>query len=192
MTQQFVIGHVGQPHGLKGFVKIRSASGEWEHLLALREVLLSGKSGEKTFNIEEIKGNSGQILMKFQGIESPEAARTLSGAALIAGRDQAAPLAENEYYIEDLKGLEIVSASPRSSLSSQGLPSRDQLPQDLSPPDQVRLGTVTDVVEGGGGWLLEIKLLSGKTRLVPFRKEFFGAIDEGGQSIPLLAEWILE
>jgi 16S rRNA processing protein RimM len=170
MIQQFVVGHVGQPHGLEGFVKIRSASGEWDHLLALKEVLVSGKSGTKTFIIEETREHSGYILMKFRGIETPESARTLSGAALVAGRDQAAPLAENEYYIEDLKGLELVS----------------------SLPSPVKLGMVTDVIEGGGGWLVEVELLSGKTQLIPFRKEFFGDIDGKKQNIILLAEWILE
>ncbi|MDR0388740.1 MAG: ribosome maturation factor RimM [Spirochaetaceae bacterium] len=176
MIEQFVVGHVGQPHGLEGFVKIRSASGEREHLLALKEVLVRGKSGEKTFNIEESRELSGQVLMKFRGIESPEAAKAWSGAALLTGRDQAAPLARNEFYIEELKGLEVVSSA------------RDSRPQK----DLIKLGVVSDVVEGGGGWLVEVKLLSGKTQLVPFRKEFFGDIDEAGRTMPLLAEWILE
>jgi 16S rRNA processing protein RimM len=171
MVQEFIVGHVGQPHGLEGFVKIRSASGEWKHLLALDEILLRGKTDEKTYSIEETRANSGQILMKFRGIDSPEAARTLSGAALITGRDRAAPLAENEFYIEDIKGLAVV----RGPL-----------------PEPEKLGTVNDVLEGGGGWLLEVKLLSGKTCLIPFRKEFFGDMDEKKRAILLLEEWILE
>ncbi|MDR1212357.1 MAG: ribosome maturation factor RimM [Spirochaetaceae bacterium] len=177
MVQQFIVGHVGQPHGLEGFVKIRSASGEWEHLLSLKEILLRGKTGEKTCIIEEIRGNSGHILMKFRGIETPEAARALSGAVLITGRDRAAPLAKNEYYIEDLKGLGVVSSGARDALSS---------------PEPAVLGTVSDVIEGGGGWLVEVKLLSGETHLVPFRKEFFGDVDSENRTIPLLSEWILE
>ncbi|MDR1177949.1 MAG: ribosome maturation factor RimM [Spirochaetaceae bacterium] len=175
MVQQFIVGHVGQPHGLEGFVKIHSASGEWEHLLALKEILLCGKTGEKTCVVEETRANSGQILMKFRGIETPEAARTLSGAALITGRERAAPLAENEYYIEDLKGLEVVSPGAQDAL-----------------PEQTAVGTVNDVIEGGGGWLVEVRLLSGKTHLVPFRKEFFGDMDSEKRTIPLLSEWILE
>jgi ribosomal 30S subunit maturation factor RimM len=54
------------------------------------------------------------------------------------------------------------------------------------------LGTVLDLVEGGGGWLVELGLNSGETRLVPFRKEFFGPVDETERTITLLNRWILE
>jgi 16S rRNA processing protein RimM len=176
---------VGQPHGLEGFVKIRSASGEREHLLALTEVVLSGKPGEKTFVIEESREISGQVLMKFRGIGSPEAAKALAGAALLAGRDHAAPLAENEYYIEDLKGFAV-------SCSAEG-PDEDGGMGGASGPAKTGvLGTVLDMVEGGGGWLVEVGLNSGETRLVPFRKEFFGPLDEAKRTITLLARWILE
>jgi 16S rRNA processing protein RimM len=198
MIERFVVGHVGQPFGLEGFVKIHSASGEWGHLLALTQVVLSGKSGEKTFIIEESRENSGQIVMKFQGIESPEAAKALAGAALLAGRDQAVPLAENEFYIEDLKGLTVrAPCSPdRLDEARGGVPGVHEtggaVPGAEGAVTTEVLGTVLDLIEGGGGWLVELGLNSGGTRLVPFRIEFFGPIDEAGRTITLLSRWILE
>ena len=107
------------------------------------------------------------MLMRFAGIDSPEAAGVLKGAEIIAGREFAAPLKKGEYYIEDLKGLEVVDI------------------------EGTVLGQIKNVLEGGGGYLAELKLLSGKQRLVPFRNEFFGEISDEGK-IPLLENWILD
>ena len=106
--------------------------------------------------------------MRFSGIQSPEAAAALKGAEVIVDREYAAPLKEGEYYVEDLKSLEVVTAAGES------------------------LGHIADVVEGGGGDLLEITLVCGETRLAPFRKEFFGDISLEEGKITLLEPWILE
>jgi 16S rRNA processing protein RimM len=167
LTEQFVAALVGAPFGVKGFVKIRPLSGETEHLERLETATLRSAKGKATFSIEEIRIIGKDLAMKFRGIETPEAARTLSGAELLVGRDQAAPLGEGEYYVEDLRGLAIHN-------------SRGE-----------RLGEIRDVLEGGNGQLIEALLSGGETRLIPFRNEFFGEVDpEKGRAI-LLAEWVL-
>jgi 16S rRNA processing protein RimM len=123
---------------------------------------------ETTWNIAETVPLGNSLIIRFAGIESPEAARQLQGAEIIAPRAGAAPLKEGEYYVEDLKGLEVVN--------SEGCP----------------LGCVTGVVEGGGASLAEVQLLSGESRLVPFRNEFFGDVDFTDRRITLLESWILE
>jgi 16S rRNA processing protein RimM len=125
MTEKFFIGQVGAPFGVKGFVKIRSLSGEIDHLLDLQSVTVSKDGKEQILKIEET--SSTPLTMRFAGINSPEAAKTLNGAYLVGGRDQAAPLDEGEYYIEDLKGLPVTTG------------------------DGKILGFITDIIEGGGG-----------------------------------------
>jgi 16S rRNA processing protein RimM len=168
LTERFVVALMGAPFGVKGFVKARSLSGELEHLMGLETVVLRLKDSEKAYHIEEIRALGGSLGIKFRGVETPEAARALSGAELLAERDHAAPLDEGEYYVEDLRGLAVYS--------SQG----------------EKLGEITDVLEGGNGQLIELRLSGGGTRLVPFRNEFFGEVDpEKGRAV-LLNEWILE
>ena len=108
------------------------------------------------------------LLMRFNEIDSPEAAGVLTGAEIIAGREYAAPLKEGECYVEDLKGLEVTGREGEI------------------------LGHFSDVIEGGGGQLAELTLPSGEKRLVPFRKEFFGDIDLEKGTVILLEPWILE
>jgi 16S rRNA processing protein RimM len=183
LTETFSLAVIGSPFGLKGFVKVKSLSGEISHLESLKNVDLKQGDIKKAFTIEETlpfgatgqKENSGEfLLMKFEGIDSPESAKNLTGAELIGDRSQAAPLKNGEFYIEDLKGLEVIAAASDSASCGDVL------------------GHITDILEGGGGELAEIKLLSGESRLVPFRKEFFGEISMEKRQIMLLEQWILE
>jgi 16S rRNA processing protein RimM len=168
VTGQFVVGLVGIPFGVKGFVKVRSLSGENAHIRGLDAVLLRTGSGEKRYEVEETVVSGRTLMMKFRGIDSPEAAKALTGAELVAGRDHAAPLNEGEFYIADLRGIPVA------------LPSGEPV------------GEITDVFEGGGGFLAEIRLPSGEPRLVPFRNEFFGEIDPQNRKAVLWEGWILE
>jgi 16S rRNA processing protein RimM len=169
VTDRFVVGLVGAPFGLKGFVKVRSLSGETGHLAAVSEVTLRLDGREKKYVLEESVPGLPSILMKFAGINSPEEAAVLNGAEIIAGRDGAAPLKPGEFYIEDLRGLAVVAADNNEVL-----------------------GRIAGVIEGGGGDLAEITLTSGEKKFVPFRGEFFGDIDLERGTAALLERWILE
>jgi len=164
----FILGLVGSAFGLEGFVKVRPFSGEIAHFLRLEKVTLNHKGKEKTWDIAEIVPRDADLLIRFAGIDNPEAAAVLNGAQIIAEREYAAPLKEGEYYVEDLKGLEVVSR------------------------DGEVLGSINDVLEGGGGQLAELMLVSGKKQLVPFRKEFFGEPDLKNGQIVLFERWILD
>ena len=169
MTEQFVAGIVGAPFGLKGFVKVKPLSGEIDHLLKLTSVTLRQGEKEQTLAIEESAAIPPAVAIRFAGFDSPEAAKALRGAQLLIGRKDAAPLQPGEFYIEDLKGLAVLTAD-----SGEGL------------------GHIADVIEGGGGDLAEIRLNDGKTRLVPFRKEFLTGIDLAKKRVMLQNLWILE
>jgi len=168
MTEKFVIGLVGSPFGVKGFLKIHPCSGETGHLLKLKSVTLSKDGKERLFKIEENVPAPSAVLMRFEGIDSPEKAQTLAGAQLIAGREDAAPLGRDEFYIEDLKGLPV------------------------SVENGEIIGQITGIIEGGGGELAEIRLSGGEIKLVPFRKEFFPEICPEKGKVTLQNLWIIE
>ena len=174
MTEKFIIAMIGAPFGIKGFLKVHPCSGEIDHLLKLKSVTVCKDGKENLFKIEESVPTPPSLLMRFDGFDSPEKAKTLSGAQLLAGRENAAPLGEGEFYVEDLKGLPVFSAAENGEI----------------------IGTINDIIEGGGGDLAEIKLVNGEKKLVPFRKEFFAMISpEGGPEkgkVILNNFWILE
>jgi 16S rRNA processing protein RimM len=118
--------------------------------------------------VAETVSQKGSVLIRFAGIDSPEKAALLKGAEIIAPRENAAPLKEGEYYVEDLKGLEVIDREGKA------------------------LGHIVAVMEGGGGNLAEVKLISGVVRLAPFRKEFFGDVDLEEGKIVLLESFVLD
>ena len=159
---------MGAPFALKGFVKVKPFSGETAHLSNLARVTLRWGDKEETREVEEVVLQDGALLLRFAGILGPEAAKALKGAEIIVDSEYAAPLKEGEYYVESLKGLQVVNLAGEA------------------------LGRVADVVEGGGGELLEIALISGGARLAPFRDEFFADVNLEEGKITLIEPWILE
>jgi 16S rRNA processing protein RimM len=172
---RFVTAIIGQPFGVEGFVRVISLSGEIEHLCSLSTAVLRDKNGEKSYEIETLRQNGKLLLVRFKGIGTPEAVKKLSGAELLVSREQAAPLGEGEFYIEDLKGLNLVPGIAFPPLIA-GQP----------------LGIITGIIEGGGGMLVEARLNSGETKLIPFRKEFIGEISLEHRTAELLCPWILD
>jgi 16S rRNA processing protein RimM len=174
MTEQFIAGMVGAPFGLKGFVKVKPLSGEIDHLLKLTSATLRHNGKEQSLVIEEAvplgrPAAPPAVAIHFAGFHTPEAAKTLRGAELLVNRKDAAPLQSGEFYVEDLKGLAVLDGD------------NGQI-----------LGHIINIIEGGGGDLAEIRLHSGEVKLVPFRKEFFAAIDLEKKQITLQNLWILE
>jgi len=175
MTREFVAGVVGAPFGLKGFVKVKVFSGETGHLLRLKAATLRQDGRVRELAVAESSAVAPGLVMRFEGYGSPEAARSLTGAELLVSREGAAPLRPGEFYVEDLKGLAVVSGDEGEGAG-------------------VAIGRISSIIEGGGGDLAEIELADGTRRLAPFREEFFPAagIDIEGGRATLRNAWVLE
>ena len=163
------IGVVRTAWGLEGWVKLNSYSGEWDHFASLKTVSLkSVPSGRiREYGIEGFRIHQGAGQFKFFGVDSPESAKTLSGAEIMVSREGAAVLGEDEWYIADLIGLRILDV------------------------DGNHLGKVISIISTSDD-LLEVETPAGEKFLVPFRKEFVGEPDIKGGTLVLTALWIME
>ena len=189
MIEQFLVGIIGQPFGLNGFVKVKPFSGDIDNLLRLREVTVRHRERTQRLKIEESIPSPPFALIRFSGFSAPEAVKVMNGAEILVDRKDASPLSEGEFYIEEIKGLPVIGALPAAALA-------EKLSATKSPakfPENCKiLGHITDVIEGGGAELVEIKLLNGEQRLIPLRKEFFLDIDPKNGKVVLQNLWILE
>lgn len=203
-TEQFIVGFIRGPHGVTGNMKVESASGEFEHFYSMKEVALrDGKTGDsKTFKVESVNEGAGTLYLKLAGINTPEDVRKLSGRQIVVPRKYAKKLGQNEWYIEDLKNCAL------NFYPEQG---DDGLAVWTAPASgtPVTVGTITDVIEGGSGNLLEVllaencelladsvKYLADKRKVrtvyVPFNPRFVRNIDIKNKCIQLMHLWILE
>ena len=155
------------PHGLQGFVKLHSYSQEYGHLVDLSVVSLRKDGMEKEFNIESIKFSGKELLVKFEGIDTPEVARNYNGWEIWIPRNSAASLEEGEYYVADLSACSLTVAAKT-------------------------VGKVVGVIDGPQALLLEVESAEDKKRyLVPFMAQYIGKVDIEGKELELLVPELL-
>ena len=195
MTEQFVVGIVRGTHGVSGEFKVGSTSGEYDHFYHMDEVTITDGTNSRLVKIESVKEGNNVLYMKLAGINSPEDAAKFNRWEIVVPREKAHKLQKDEWYIEDLKG----SSVWYKDTAGDTAPALD---------DNSVVGTVTNVLEGGSGYLVEIKLSEscrllgddikfnrkGKvnTVYVPFKDEFIGKINIEEKTMQLMHLWILE
>jgi 16S rRNA processing protein RimM len=167
MSDLIATGIIRGTHGIDGYVKVASYSGELEHFCSLKTVTLVSGSERIEKTVDDVRVVHNAVLMKFDGIDTVEAARKYRSWELKVTRESAAPLSANEYYVDDITGC---------SLMYLGAP----------------VGVILGIFETGASGLLNLELPDGSTRLVPFRDEFIGRVDVGKGEVELLVPWIIE
>jgi 16S rRNA processing protein RimM len=146
------VGVVTATHGVDGELKLKSFSGEADHLLVLREALFLRGSQEKRLRLERVRPQPPGVIIKIDGVDSLERAHRLIGWEIWLPRDQAARLGTGEYYEADLCKCSLWLG-------------------------EEEIGPVRSVWDGGPAQLLEVVAKGGRTHLVPFTDHFVGAVD---------------
>jgi len=169
-SDYLAVAKLGAARGLDGSLRLMSYSGAYEHIEAVREILVGGELGladAKSMRIARVNVGGWGASIVFEGYETTETARELIGRELFLPRSEACPKGEGEYYIADLVGMRVTV-------------------------DGRAIGSVNAVIEGNADDLLEVRREDGATSLVPFRKEFVGTVDEEKGELEIVNPWILE
>ena len=153
MQDKFQVGAIASVHGIKGEVKVFPTTDEPTKFKKLKSVILKNEKEERDIALQSVRFFKNMVIVKFQGIESPEDAQKYRGATLWIAREQAVPLRENEYYRADLIGLTVVTE------------------------DGEELGILTDVLETGANDVYEVTLSDKKTALFPAIRECIKEVD---------------
>jgi len=166
LSELLAVGQIKTSHGLKGYLKVKSLSGEFEHLLKLKNVYIGAAGKLSAFEVEDVRAVAGAVLLKLLGIDHREAGEAYRGQTVWADRRDASPLGDEEYYVVDLQGCQVFQ---RGAL----------------------IGLVVAVPEGSGGEFLEVESLTGERLIIPFSRYFVGRIEVGEQRIELTEEYEL-
>jgi len=166
VPELLAVGVITSTYGIAGELKVRSLSGEAGHLLGLRDALLRKAAGERPVTFVHVRRHGAGVIVRVEGLETPEKARVLVGFEIWVPRELAAPLARNEYYAADLCRCALWFGDEE-------------------------IGKVRSVWEGGPAQLLEVVSREGKTFLVPFSEHFIGEVDVGRGTIRLTEDEII-
>ena len=186
-------------HGISGEFKVESTSGEYGHFADMEEVTLMDGAVKKLFKVEYTREAATTLYMKLIGINTPEEAAKFNRWQIVVPRKNAHQLQKDEWYIEDLKGCSVWyddEAAEGSATVASGFKDSDVI------------GTVTNVMEGGSGYLVEVSLSEGcrfltddvkytkggslRKVLVPLSYRFLTGIDVENKRMQLMHLWILE
>ncbi|MBN2651667.1 MAG: 16S rRNA processing protein RimM [Spirochaetales bacterium] len=110
---KIVTGKIRTSHGVAGYFKIMSFSGEWSHFFDLEEVTLVKGDLSFTFEVEDAKMLGNDLIMKLVGINTPEEVKKYNGFEITVDREDAASLEDGDYYLSDLIGFDVVYNSKK-------------------------------------------------------------------------------
>lgn len=153
-------------HGIRGELKALPFTDESEHLFALPRGEVRRDGNSIPVEVASTRPNNRGILIRFEGVESIDAARGFVGGELWGSWEYAAPRGPGEYYIRDLVGMTVLYGG-----------------------DQV--GSVLAVYDSSQAALLEIGTAAGNV-LVPFMDEYVGTVDEDNRTVEITKRWILD
>ena len=144
MIEYLRIGVVTSPHGVKGEVKVYVTTDDESRFQTVKQIILTKDGVEKEAVIQHARPfKEGLMIVKFAGVNDRNTAELLRGWDLMIHRSQSAPLAENEFFIGDLLGMEVVLE------------------------DGSVFGELTDVYQTGANDVYEVHTPDGKEVLLP-------------------------
>lgn len=159
MQDLLQVGAVTSTHGLHGEVKVYPTTDDPKRYKKLKKVLLDMEKQQKEVEIERVRFFKNMVIVKFKGIDDINDVQQYKGAKLYVTRENAVPLAEDEYFAADLIGLLAVS------------------------DENEELGSVSDVLQTGANDVYVIQQPNGKELLIPAIKDCIKNIDISGEKM---------
>ena len=157
-----------KPHGLKGQITMMLEDDAPTDLYSLDSVFLEQNNRLVPYFIETVSGQGNKVFLKFEGIDSAEAAKMISRLSVYISKSLR-PMREGaEFYDDEIHHFEVLDIH-------LGL-----------------LGKIDDVVAAGPNRLLSLKY-QGKEVLIPTNGPFIKSIDKTKKRIEVeLPEGFLE
>lgn len=143
MEDLLKVGVITTTHGVRGEVKVYPTTDDAQRFLDLEYVLLDTGKELRRLTIQNVKFYKNLAILKFEGIDNINDIELYKGRDLWIPREEGQELGEDEYYIADLLGMEV-------------------LLEDGSP-----FGTLKDVMETGANDVYVVTRTDGSEVLLP-------------------------
>lgn len=109
MEQFLQVGVISSTHGIRGEVKVFPTTDNADRFLDLKQVILDTGKEQIPLEIQNVKFFKQFVIVKFKGIDNINDIERYKGKRLLVSREDAVELEEDEYYIADLIGMEVVT-----------------------------------------------------------------------------------
>lgn len=137
------MGRVAAPYAVRGWVKVQPFTELLDNLLDY-PIWRLGKAGKwREYEVLEAKVHGQFLLVHLDGVDDRNASEALQGHDIAVVRSELPPAEEDEYYWDDLVGLEVVNLAGES------------------------LGKVAELLESGAHDIMKV-VAGEQQRLIPF------------------------
>lgn len=148
-SERIVVGRINSTWGLKGHVKVTPFTSNEQRLVTGAGLIVAG---QRRIALEVVRPQ-GYPIIRFEGYSDRTAAETLRDELIEIDADDLPPLPEGEYYVDDLRGLTVVSA------------------------DGTEIGTLADVLTTGANDVYVVKRPGEKDALIPAIPDVIQSVD---------------
>ncbi|MBO5093271.1 MAG: 16S rRNA processing protein RimM [Lachnospiraceae bacterium] len=155
MEQLLKVGVITSTHGIKGEVKVFPTTDDVRRFKKCKELILDTGKEKKTLEIESVKFFKQFAILKFKGYDTINEIEYYKGKELYVTRENAVALGQDEYFIADLIGMEVLDEEDN------------------------RVGTLTDVIETGANDVYCVETGEGGEILIPAIKDCILSVDPG-------------
>ena len=112
MEKQLQAGVITSTHGIRGEVKVYPTTDDPQRFRELKKVYLDTGKEQIPLEIEQVKFFKQFAILKFRGIDNINDIEKYRGKSLLIDREDASPLAQDEYYIGDIIGMDVYTDDP--------------------------------------------------------------------------------
>lgn len=116
-----VMGRIAAPYGVKGWVKVHPYTEYLDNLLDYPIWRLGRADSWRPYRVLEGRPHNRYLLAELEGVSDRDAAERLRGLEIAVARAELPEPDEDEYYWDDLIGLEVVNTSGLSLGRVDGL-----------------------------------------------------------------------
>ena len=104
---RILMAEAGAPHGLRGWLRLRSFADPRDGIRQYRDFLFEGADGQRQLTVRDWGKSSGHLIVAFEGVDDREAAEQLRGGNFSVATSQLPAAAEGEYYWHELVGMRV-------------------------------------------------------------------------------------
>lgn len=99
-----LVGIVRRPHGTAGEVSVELATDFPERFVPGATFTWKREEDERDVVVAAVRPHADRLLIRFDGVEDAEAARSLAGGDLWIPESEAAPVPDDYYYAHEVEG----------------------------------------------------------------------------------------
>ncbi len=122
MDGYILIAKISSVYGKGGYLRLQSFSDFPDRFLKLKTVYVEFYASLKALNVEKVKFDGDDILLKFEKFETGKDVEVFTGKDVLIPEDQMVKLPKDTFYIHDLIGSKVVFKGQEIGLIEDVMP----------------------------------------------------------------------